>query len=86
MEAGVWRDAVRSGPKVQGAGEREREAQEAGGGSDSGQCHTLGGSHGVSIIPKGNTEWGMKHQMESFILSMLHKVRKRSLFVVVVGG
>jgi hypothetical protein len=28
----------------------------------------------------------MKHQMESFILSMLHKVRKRSLFVVVVGG
>jgi hypothetical protein len=46
MERGIWRDAARSGPKTQGAGEGEWEAQEVGGGSDSGQWDSQGGDSG----------------------------------------
>jgi len=38
--SGIWRDAGRSGPQAQGAGEGEREAQEAGGRSEPGQCNS----------------------------------------------
>ena len=52
MEAGVWRDAARSGPKVQGTGEGEREAQEAGGRSDLGQSDSQVGAPGVQKHPR----------------------------------
>src|SRR5512139_1215919 len=51
MEAGVRGDAARSGPKVQGAREGEREAQETGGRSDLGQCDSQGGDPGKLLSP-----------------------------------
>jgi len=51
MEAGIRWDAGRAGPEAQGVGEREREAQEAGGGSDSGQCDSQGDDPGKLLSP-----------------------------------
>ncbi len=51
MEAGVWRDAARLGPKAQGVGEGERKAQEAGGQPDSGQCDSQGGDPEKLVSP-----------------------------------
>jgi len=51
MEAGIWGDAAGAGPKAQGVGEGEREAQEVGGGSDSGQCDPQGGDPGKLLSP-----------------------------------
>jgi hypothetical protein len=51
LETGVHGVAGRSGPKAQGAGEGEREAQETGGRSDLGQCHTQGGGPGKLLSP-----------------------------------
>ena len=49
VEARVWRDAAGSGPKAEGVG--QREAQEAGGRSDSGECDPQGGDPGKLLSP-----------------------------------
>ena len=51
VEMGVRGDAVRAGPKVQGAVEGKREAQEARGRSDPGQCDSQGGDPGKLLSP-----------------------------------
>jgi len=58
MEGGIWRDAERNSPKGQGVGEGEREAQEAGGGSDAGQCDSQRGGPGKLLSPSRRRKGG----------------------------
>src|SRR5512139_2205784 len=74
MAAGVWGDAGRSGPKAQGVGEGEWEAQETGGRSDTRQCHTQGGDPGKLLSPSRRRK-AVRWICESFRISQRRACR-----------